>query len=424
MTHSEIGNRTSGAGLNQPLSLRLENVIRFIAVSFVIALVVGVAFFQFSSASTSDFTQFYSAGQMVRQGLGSSLYDIRKQAEIQSRFAQVQVFYNHPPFETLIFLPFTYVPYSTAFRLWTIASLLLLIIAAYIIQTATGLTTVISLLLHMRVDLGLVIALFVTFAPVTTCLFLGQDSVLMLVVYSAVFVLLNRGRDFRAGCVLACGLLKFHLILPFALILLLRRKWSALKGLSLVGLLLVAISVGISGTGALVAYPRLLLFDRTYQSIGGFAPEFMPNLRGLLFLVSGGRLAGLPLGLLLTVGSPVVLWYAASKWRDDQLPISFASSVLATLLCSYHLYNYDLTLLLLPIAILFAEAIRWRVSPKGGLGISLLVLFVPPLHRLLLLHSAYALVAVPIAFLYVAATKLSGTNFVATEPRVSPQTPA
>ena len=408
---NEIGNRAAGAGLNPSLSPRLENVIRVIAVSLVIALVVGVAFFQFSSSSTSDFTQFYSAGEMVRQGLGSSLYDIRKQVEFQSKIAQVQVFFNHPPFETLIFLPFTYVSYRAAYRLWTIASLILLIVAAYIIQTVTGLTAFISQLLRMQVDVGLVIALFVTFAPVTTCLFLGQDSVLMLVVYSAAFVLLNRGRDFRAGCVLACGLFKFHLILPFALILLMRRKWSALKGLSLVGLLLVAISVGISGMGALVAYPRLLLFDRTYQSIGGFAPEFMPNLRGLLFLLSGGKLAGLPLGLLLAASSLIVLWYAASKWRDDQLPISFATSVLATLLCSYHLYNYDLTLLLLPIAILFTEAIRRRISLKGGLGISLLVLFVPPLHRLLLLHGVYAMVAIPIAFLYAAATGLNGTHF-------------
>ena len=415
MMHNEIGNRTQGAGLNQSLSPRLENVIRVIAVSLVIALVVGLAFFQFSSSSTSDFTQFYAAGQMVRQGRGSSLYDIGKQAEFQSKVAQVQVFYNHPPFETLIFFPFTYVPYRAAYRLWTIASLILLIVAAFIIQTATGLTTVLSQLLHMRVDVGLAIALFVTFAPVTTCLFLGQDSVLMLVVYSAAFVLLNRGADFPAGCVLACGLFKFHLILPFALILLLRCKWSALKGLSLIGMLMGAISVGISGTGAMVAYPRLLMFDRTYQSIGGFAPEFMPNLRGLLFLLSGGRLAGLPFGLLLTAGSLIVLWYAASNWRDDQLPLSFSTSVLATLLCSYHLYNYDLSLLLLPIAILFTEAVRRRVSLKGGLGISLLVLFVPPLHRLLLLHGVYAILAIPLAFLYAAATKLSGTNFSAAE---------
>jgi hypothetical protein len=182
-------------------------------------------------AHNSDFTQFYCAAQMVRRGLGSSLYNLRTQLEFQSRVVPVQVFYNHPPFEALLFVPFTYVPYRAAYMLWTITSLGLLIIAVLLIQARTGLTSSILRFTKVRADVGLVTAVFLTFAPATTCLLLGQDSMLMLVIYSLAFVLLKRGSDFLAGCVLACGLFKFQLILPFALILLLRHKWSALRGL-------------------------------------------------------------------------------------------------------------------------------------------------------------------------------------------------
>jgi hypothetical protein len=250
----------------------------------VIALIVGFAFVSFP-AHNSAFTQFYCAAQMVRRGLGSSVYDLRTQLEFQSRVAPVQVFYNHPPFEALLFVPFTYVPYRAAYMLWTITSLGLLIIAVLLIQARTELTSSISRFTRVRADMGLVTAVFLTFAPATTCLLLGQDCMLMLVVYSLAFVLLKRGSDCLAGCVLACGLFKFQLILPFALILLLRHKWSALRGLGLVGTLLVLISAGISGAGVLSAYPRFLLFDGTYRKVGGFAPEFMPNIRGLLFVL-------------------------------------------------------------------------------------------------------------------------------------------
>jgi Glycosyltransferase family 87 len=408
--NSKVELSTKGAGTERSIKSGLEKVVRCVAVGLVIALIVGIVFYQFSRAYSSDFTQFYCAAQMVRRGLGNSLYDLTKQIEFQSKVARVQVFYNHPPFEALLFVPFTYVSYRAAYMLWTITSLSLLIIAVLLIEAGRGITSSISHFTRVPVDVGLVTAVFLTFAPATTCLLLGQDSMLMLVVYSMAFVLLKRGSDFRAGCVLACGLFKFQLILPFALILLLRRKWSALRGLGLVGTLLVLISVGISGAGVLSAYPGFL-FNSTYQRIGGFAPEFMPNIRGLLFLLSRGKLAGLAFGVLVAACSIVVLWYAARNWQDERLPTSFAASVLATLLSSYHLYNYDLTLLLLPIAILFSEMVRRGLSlGRSAIGPALILLFIPPLHRLLLLHSIYALMGVPVAILYVDALRLGRTG--------------
>src|SRR5215467_15954971 len=65
-----------------------------------------------------DFTVFYTAGRMLRRGLGAHLYDPRAQQTVQAEFAKNfdvrrgPLPYIHPPFEALVFLPLTYFPYS------------------------------------------------------------------------------------------------------------------------------------------------------------------------------------------------------------------------------------------------------------------------------------------------------------------------
>lgn len=382
-----------------------ERAIRLAAALVVSSLIVGFMLFSFpaqKSDDARDFSEFYAAAQMVRQGLGRDLYDLRTQAEFQSRVAPVQVFYNHPPFETLVFLPLTYCGYRAAYMLWTLISVGMLAGAARLIESRAHVSATIFRYTRIPVDFGLVFIVFLTFAPVTTCLLLGQDSMLMLLIYSLVFVLLQSGAEFRAGCVLACGLFKFQLIVPFILILLLRRKWAAARGFGLAGILLVLTSIGVSGIQVLSAYPRFLLFESSHRQVAGFAPEYMPNIRGGLHLLIGERLGSPMFGTLVALISALVLWLVARKWRDEQLGLSFAAALLATLLVSYHLYNYDLTLLLLPIAVLGGELARRerRLQSQPALATALVILFVPPLHRFLLLHSLYALMAIPIAGLF------------------------
>jgi Glycosyltransferase family 87 len=382
----------------------IERAARVLIVTVVLILLAAYAIFSFPSRKdTLDFVQFYTAGQMVRQGLGRQLYDVGVQMQLQSAVARVHTFYSHPPFEALLFVPFTFVGYRTAYTLWTVLSFALLITAAWIVETRVQLSAALSQYLRIRTDFGLVLILFATFSPVTTCLLIGQDSMLLLLVYSLVFVLLRRGADFAAGCVLACGLFKFQFVLPFVVILLLLRKWSVLRGFTLLGTLLLLLSIFISGLAALTAYPRFLFQNQMFQRIGDL--RYVPNIRGFLHLFFGDY-SGVGFPILVGLFSLATLWLAASYWRHEQFDFSFSVAVIGALLASYHVYTYDLSLLLLPISIVFAKLVLQRGSLPVPLIAILGLLFVPPLHLWLVVHRLYALMFIPTAILFAITLRL------------------
>src|ERR1035441_4763359 len=116
-----------------PYESRTQRVIRLLAVLAVVSLIVGIALLSFpvqknDTANVVDFSSFYCAAQIVRQGLGRDLYDLKTQVEFQLKVASVHAFYNHPPYEALLFVPLTYFSYRTAYIIWTFASLGLLVV--------------------------------------------------------------------------------------------------------------------------------------------------------------------------------------------------------------------------------------------------------------------------------------------------------
>src|SRR6476646_927250 len=87
-----------------------------------------------------DFTIFYSAARIIRQGSGSQLYDEATQLRVQREFVtgvttrDGPLPYNHPPFEALLFIPFTYLPYCAAFVAWDLVNFAILATVALILR--------------------------------------------------------------------------------------------------------------------------------------------------------------------------------------------------------------------------------------------------------------------------------------------------
>jgi hypothetical protein len=389
-----------------------ERVIRGAVVLLIVSLGIAYAWFSFpanreDTSRLLDFSEFYAAGEMVRHGLGNSLYDLRVQAEFQLKVAPVHAFYLRPPFEALLFVPFTYLSYRAAYAAWLMFSLAILSGAARLIQ---GNTNVLDAMLQytrgIPVDFGLLLLVFLTFSPTMDCLLIGQDSALMLMIYTLVFLALKRGRELEAGGLLALGLFKFHLVLPFAIIFALRRRGLFVLGFAGIALLLIAISVLVSGPGVLVSYPAMFLNSK-YRMLMGFQPEYAANIRGLIYLITPSKIPGVISGAVVAALSAFLLWVTARIWRDSEFELCFSAAVIAALLTGYHSFVYDLSLLLLPVAIVCGELAKRKILLSNlTLNGALIVLFVQPIHYVLMTHQIYALMCVPVVVLFVTVVKI------------------
>jgi glycosyl transferase family 87 len=396
-----------------PINRALDRIIRRLAVLAVAALVLSMAILSFPARrrdpnSAIDFSIYYSAAQIVKRGLGRQLYDLKIQSTVQSEVAPVHIFYNHPPYEALFFLPFSSLRYSSAYIAWTLVSVFLLSFSTYLIARTTAVREALSRYTRLDADSGLLFAVFLTFGPVITCLLLGQDSFLLLTIYALALALVSIRRNFLAGCLLAMAMFKFHLVVPLVLVYALRRLWSLLAGATLATVFWLAVSVAISGTRVLIEYPRFLWFETRHPELAGFRPVNMPNVRGLVTWVSADRISPMGALIITVILSIAVLFWAAKAWNASQPMLSFSLALLASLLVSFHLYIYDLALILLPVSQIAGElARRGQLSRALTVNVSLCLLFIHPLHLFLLLHGLYAVMSVPIFVLFFNAAELS-----------------
>src|SRR5271154_1674634 len=204
-----------------------------------------------------DFTIYYCAGTMVRQGLGRELYSAVAQFEVQQKFSPEVATrldalpYNHPPFEAVLFTPLTYLPYPVAFVIWDALNLAMLAALPFLLRT--------HLPQLQNYPGPLCVLASLAFFPVFFALLQGQDSILLLFLYTLGFVDLARSNDARAGGWLGLGLFKPHLVVPFVLFMFLCRRRKVLYGFLRVAAALGLFSAAIVGWQGLISCPRYVL---------------------------------------------------------------------------------------------------------------------------------------------------------------------
>jgi len=347
-----------------------------------------------------DFTIFYSAGKMIRGGLAGRLYEEQAQYRTQREFASGvgirmgALPYNHPPFEALIFVPLTFVPYLAAYFLWDAINVLILVALPFILRPYLPALRETSVLSWVFVSLA--------FFPVFIALLQGQDTLILLLLFALAFVSLSKNSDVAAGCWLGLGLFRFHLVLPIMLILGMRRRYKTVLGFAIIALALGLVSMAAIGVHETLAYPGYVLrVERSMALRRTVIPVDMPNIRGLVdlvFPVSGSRVVP---DLLIGVVSVALLVFSIRKWERpsqdaDNFDLGFALCVVVTILISYHAFFYDLSLLLLPIS-LFVNRCFSSPQVNAGTVLSLMgplpVLFFTPLSMFLWKHNVACLMA-------------------------------
>jgi hypothetical protein len=344
-----------------------------------------------------DFTIYYTAGTILRQGAGRDLYDDVKQFEVQKQFApQVATRlgalpFNHPPFEGVLFLPLTWLSYQEAYLSWMLANLAMLAALPILLRPHVPLLATWPAPAWIGISLA--------FFPIFFALLQGQDAILLMFLYGLAFVALRKDRLVAAGAWLACGLFKFHLVLPFLLLLLIQQRTfqqrkRILYGFVAVGAALGVVSLAAVGAQALISYPHYVLSLEKTMARGAIMPSDMPNLRGALYLLA----SKMPYFDLLAVALSAALFLVAAwvlRTRDDPEDektndLKFALAVFATVLVSYHGLGYDLCILALPVLLIVGGSLQAGIASntwtRRTITVGVVVLLFSPLQLVLLMR--------------------------------------
>jgi hypothetical protein len=353
-----------------------------------------------------DFASFYTAGTLVRRGLGTELYSLAAQWKVQREFAsevkirQGPLPYIRPPFEALLFSVFAGWPYVTALLCWTTFKFALLATIPFIVVRGR--------FWKERFPIWTTGILVLGTYPAFMDLLMGQDAVLLAFLFAVCFWQLDTGRDTGAGVTLGLALIKFQLAIPFFLILWISGRKRVLPGFVTSASAVLALSAALVGWRALLKYPGYLL--ALNRSVGvGIAPETHLNLRGLLIFFVGRLPYPGPIHWVLTPVALGAIVYTGLIWRKAGhgfLAEGFGLAAVVAIVTSYYACAYDLLLLIVP---LLAMRTRPDDAPKADRVsryfevTGLLLLLLTPVYWFtrLQLH-AECLMALPLLALAVA----------------------
>ena len=324
--------------------------------------------------ATGDFLDFYAAGYLARTGQGAHLYDPTV-IDATQRFLYPGGFdeaigFPFPVFVAWLFAPISRLPFT----------------AAYVLYMAIMAALLIGLLCLLGRQLSDVPKparwLFLTCAalalPSLATVVFGQVDLIVLAGLLGGYLLLRADRRALAGLSLCLVLVKPHLLLGVALLLLWRRDWRTIGVLAAVGVPLLILPVLLTGPATLADYARELIADPGSGRELSVNGDVMANWRG--FIVSATNsdrlIFWVPGALVIAAGATAV---ALSRWRSAAGAVAFdrdySMAVLLPLLVSPHLHSQSLVVGLLPAALVLRAYLGPSAPPeRRGRAVNVMLL--------------------------------------------------
>jgi hypothetical protein len=292
----------------------------------------------------SDFSVFYVAALLVRDGDAGQLYDQRVEAARHDQIlppgyrVTAALPFDTPPTTALIPLPLTLLDAGTAYRLFSILQLLLLVAGVAVAARAGPWPG------GSRSARWVAAAAAVAGCATLPLLLLGQWDGLCALGLALAYASWRRDRSFSAGLWLALGfgIAKPHLAIGLLAFAIGRRDWRALLGMVTGGMALIAISVAAVGPGATLGFLGASSF-----ALGNIPARSTVGLLGLAasWLGSGSVAGGIAIaGGVLGVATCVYLGWR-SRGHADRLETTLAGAAALSLLVAPHLLTHDLVVL-------------------------------------------------------------------------------
>jgi hypothetical protein len=292
----------------------------------------------------SDFLNFWSAGRAVLAGDPAGAYSEDVLRRLQAEAIPGSPLYHYmyaPPF-LAFFAALALFPYEIALLVWLAMTLPLYLLTATRLLPVEGSIWPIA-----------------AFPAVLLVAGHGQTGFVVFAVFALGLILLPH-RPFAAGMTLGLLLMKPHFALLLPLAMLASRKWKAVAGGALSVSALLALGLLAFGTETYKAY--LVVFGVSGRVLEGGVPYYtMVSSYAAVRSAGGSAEVAAAVQVGMAGVAAVLVWIV---WRRDNDILAKGSVlVVCTLLTTPYAYDYDLILLMLPIAWLIMTGLKFGFRP-------------------------------------------------------------
>lgn len=304
----------------------------------------------------TDFSSFYTAGELARAGRANDAYDMAEHHVQQKRlFGAATPYYAfaYPPVFLLIAAPLSVVPYRAALAIWQFGSFVLYLAALGLIAQGAR---------RKGLTIGPVWMLIAaSFPAVAINLGHGQNGFLTAAIFAAALAWLKT-HPARAGALFALLAYKpqFALLIPFAMVA--GGQWRAIAAGIVTLSALIAITTLAFGIDV---WPAFLASSETARRLlleeGAVGYEKLQSAFAAVRLWGGSvPIAYVVQGIASLAAIASVIW--AWHGRDDDATKA-AILIFATLVASPHLLDYDFVLLAPALAFMAVAGLTRGFAP-------------------------------------------------------------
>ncbi len=331
----------------------------------------------------ADFVIFYAQPLMLREN-PRALYDLDQQLAFQRRFVPTDrvLIFPYPPIMAVLLLPLTLLSFSGAFLTMTAVNAVLI--------WATLRRLINDLNFTWDQTQWLLLATLCNFGVQAT-LSNSHGSIIILYILTRHVLAQKNRKEIESGIWAGMLCLKLQYVPLPHFVLLLNRAWAGLFA----GVLVVTVLVG--GVFLFLGEQTLIQYLQIIRRYSGSENDWTNPLRGMhnLRALTGVWLPDSWSGIVwistMAAALFAVIWVNLRARRlINGFEKSWISNSIALLLLSPHLFTHDLSLLIIPIALLF-QIHGPRVPVWLGVGV-VAVSLLPALNYLLPTIMAGALV--------------------------------
>jgi hypothetical protein len=295
----------------------------------------------------TDYLPFYAVGETLRQGQSANLFNFEYQSQLQQAAAGsgLTSFYAFitPPFLAWLYVPFTFVPYSWSFLIWSVLGFIILWASIKLIPSDEPTKSFLWAL---------------TWFPVFASISFGENSLLSLFFLSLAFWLWKKDKYLAAGLASSLLLYKPQMVLGIGLLWLLdcRKSWKSLLGLAGGGAVLAGLCFWLlpDASRTYIDLARNFLPDLMYRA--QFPVWHLHTLRGFwMMLFPNARWLAEGLSFILSIAGIIafiIFWYKNKAEKN----LLFAGAICLTIWISPHAMIYDWSILIIP-AVIFWQAL-------------------------------------------------------------------